>query len=101
MAKPLGQSIPQSSYQQPGVSGKNNSALGTLLLVIGVILFIVWLVIKTTQLLNWYEGWIPFIWAEYFKDGWLTFVSFVSPFLLWGAGLLALSGLGSVLQNKK
>jgi hypothetical protein len=107
MAKPIEQSVPQSGYQQPSASRSNktvkkgNRAFGVALLGIGAVLFIVWLVIKITQPLDWYEGLIPFIYAKYFKDGWLTALSFISPFILWGAGLLVLAGLGSFLPDKE
>jgi hypothetical protein len=50
---------------------------------------------------DFYEGFIPFIYARYPGHGWITFQSFVTPFILWAGGFAVLVGIGSFVKGDK
>jgi hypothetical protein len=107
---------PTANYQKSSISGssktikKSDRTSGIILLGIGAALFVGWLIMKIAASLEWWEGLIPFVFGthetlsflEGYKTDWgATILSFISPFLLWGAGLLLLCGLGSFLSDPK
>ncbi|MDR0591711.1 MAG: hypothetical protein LBG60_00330 [Bifidobacteriaceae bacterium] len=68
-------------------------------MAVAIALFIGWLIIKIGSLTDWWEGLIPLVWNEYTASGGRTFLSFISPLMLWLCGLLALGGIGSFLPD--
>jgi hypothetical protein len=89
---------------QPTSANKGSKSFGGIaLLGIGVVLIVLWLIIKIANADNfdWYEGLIPLIYFDYPNHIELTILSFISPLLLWGGVLLALSGIGSFLLGGK